>query len=224
MASYTTKLCNSTPFAVKLNYSAAIRIRIEPFGSKELTMEQMDDLRPGKPGSAAVKSVLDTFGVFLLDVDRPYDSQALDALRLSHRARKAQYDAAHQNLISSRAASGIAPNEEALEETLKQMGLTNVRDEVAILASAIKKFEKVVAKASASSARAQFDPKRTVFVTDPPREFPSVAAMEFFLESSPEIAARHKAFRMREDGASEPMPEVSESTQAFLDAEEPDAE
>ena len=224
MASFTTKLYNPTPFPVKLDYSAAIKIRIDPFGSKELTMAQMDDLRPGKPGSAAVKSVLDTFGLFLLDVDRPYDNQALEALRLSHRAKKAQFDAAYQNLVSSRAAAGVAPNEEALEETLRQMGLARIRDEVAILAKAVKKFEEVVAKADASSVRSQFDPKRTIFVTDPPREFPSVAAMDFFLEQNPETAARHKAFKMQEEG--EKLPAPSESTQAFLEsiAGEPDGE
>jgi len=33
-----------------------------------------------------------------------------------------------------------------------------------------------------------------VFVLDPPREFPSMAAMEFFLELNPEVRARHQAF------------------------------
>ena len=217
MASFTSRLCNPTPFHVMFEWSAGIRIRIEPFGEKDLTMAQMDDFRPGKPGSAAVQAVLDTFGIFLLDIDRPYDNQALDALRRSHGAKKAQYDAAHRNLVSSRAAAGVAPDEDALEETLKQMGLVRLRGEVDVLAKAVESFTKVVASNDAASTRAQFDPKRTVFVTDPPREFPSVAAMDFFLDQNPSVATKHKAFKMQQDGGGDALAEPSAATRAFVD-------
>ena len=217
MASFTTRLCNPTPFKVCLPWQAGIPIRIEPFGAADLTMQQMDDFRPGKPGSATVKSVLDTFGLFLLDVDRPYDNQALEALGRSHKMKKAQYDAAYQNLISTRAAAGVAPNEEALEEILRQMGLVRLREEVLILFAATKRFEGVVEKQANVAVHKQLDPKRTVFVTDPPREFPSVAAMEFFLSQDDEIAARHKQYKKRETG--EELGEMDAATREFLEAD-----
>ena len=215
MASFTSRLCNPTPFPVVFEWAAGIRIRIEPFGDFDLTMSQTDDYRPGKPGSAAVQAVLDTFGIFLLDIDRPYDNQALDALRRSHGAKKSQYDAAHRNLVSSRAAAGVAPDEDALEETLSQMGLVRLRGEINTLARAVKTLEKVVSAADTASTRSQFDPKRTVFVMDNPREFPSVASMNFFLEENPKIAVKHKAFKMQEEGESLGAPSVS--TQEFVD-------
>lgn len=199
MPSFTTRLCNPTPFDAVLEWAAGRPIRVSAFGEKDLTMQQMDDFRPGKPGSAAARVALDYYGLFLLDIDRPYDAQALEAIRRSMKEKKAQYDAAHRNLVSSRAAAGVSEQDGALDKTLEDMGLTNIKNQVDILKEASVRFEKAVAKLDANSQRKQFDPKRTVFVTDPPREFPSVAAMEFFLAQNPDVAASHKAYKQQED-------------------------
>lgn len=195
---YAAKLCNPTPFKVELPWHRGVSIHISPFGETELTMQQMDDFRPGKAGSAEVRSVLDYHGLFLRDMDRPYDNQALEALKRSHRAKKIQYDEAVNQLRIQRARAGVPPQEAAFDETLEKLGYKRLDEEVQKLKSAIEKFEKVVGGGPERSVRPQFDPNRTVMVTDPPREFPSVAAMEFFLEQNPDIRAEHEAFKMRQ--------------------------
>jgi hypothetical protein len=50
------------------------------------------------------------------------------------------------------------------------------------------------------------DPKRTVYVLEPPREFPSVAAMEFFLEQNAKVNALHEAFKRQQ------LPAVEKAT------------
>ena len=213
---YSAKLCNPTPYPVKLDWDRGIRIKIEPFGATELTMQQMDDFRPGKPGSADVKQTLDYYGLFLLDSDRPYDNQALEAVRRAHAAKKAQYDAGVRNITDRRSASGIAPNEEALEETLSQMGYTALREKVETLKKQAAAFEAVVGAQPERTQRQQLDPKRTVFILDPPREFPSVASMEFFLEGNPEIKAKHTAFHAQAAGDADAPTVPIESVQRFV--------
>lgn len=192
----TAKLANPTPWDVALDWDRGVRIRIPAFGDTTLTMNQLDDFRENKPGSEAVQEVLGYHGLFVVDSDRPYDNQALNALQKAHAAKKAQYDAAVRNLTDRRAAAGVAPNEEALEQTLKMQGLVTLREKIATLADQIKKLIEVVGPQRERQLRQPLDPKRTIFVNDPPREFPSVAAMQFFLElpENAEIAAKHLAF------------------------------
>jgi hypothetical protein len=217
---YSSKLCNPTPFDVKLPWDRGVNIKIPAFGTADLNMQQMDDFRPGKPGTAAVKQVLDYHGLFLMDTDRPYDNQALDGLRRSRLAKKAQYDSATKNIRDRRAATGIAPNEEALEETLHQMGYVQLKQKIDILEKAVAEFQKVVGDQPERNQRYQLDPKRTVFVLDPPREFPSVAAMEFFLSQNPDIKASQEAFHAQASGEStapsEPVSTVQQDLRAFV--------
>lgn len=189
---FSARLCNPTPWKVELNYDRGVVIVIPEFGSAELTMQQMDDFRPGKAGSAEVRQMLDYHGLFLLDTDRSYDVQALEVLKRTYTAKKAQYDAAVQRLTDRRAAAGVAPNPDALEEVLRQMGYVGLREQIKGVKEGIAKFEEVV-KAQDPTTGPKYDPARTVMVLNPPREFPSVAAMEFFLEKNPEIKAKHEA-------------------------------
>lgn len=217
---YSSKLCNPTPFPAKLNWSCGINIRIEPFGSADLTMQQMDDFRDGKPGSAAVKSVLDHYGLFLYDTDRPYDNQALEALKRSVAAKKSQYNAGYQNLVDRRSAAGIAPDKKALESTLEQMGFVRLRNEIETLQKGIKILQKAVGNEPEQMRRAQYDPARTLFFTDPPKEFPSVAAMNFFLDENPDIKAKHEAFKERDKApTSDTAEEALELRRAFKASE-----
>lgn len=191
---FSARLCNPTPWKVELNYDRGVVIVVPEFGSAELTMQQMDDFRPGKAGSAEVRQMLDYHGLFLLDTDRSYDVQALEVLKRTYVAKKAQYDAAVQRLTDRRAAAGIRPDEDALEEVLKQMGYgeAGLRGQIKEIKEGIAKFEAVV-KAQDPTSGPKYDPARTVMVLNPPREFPSVAAMEFFLDRNPEIKAKHEA-------------------------------
>ncbi len=193
---FSAKLMNPTPWDAKVDWSAAIKLRIPAFGDAPLTMGQMDDFRGDKAGSENVRENLDWDGLFLEDSDRPYDNQALEALKRCRKAKKARYDSAIQRLRDTRAATGVHADEEALEETLRIHGFVTLREKIETLEEQIKLLE--VRVKPEESAHKQVDPTRTVLVTDPPRQFPSVAAMEFFLDMNPEIKALHQAHKLRE--------------------------
>jgi hypothetical protein len=82
-------------------------------------------------------------------------------------------------------------------------GLVTLRDKIATLKEQIDKLTEVVGPVRERQLRQPLDPKRTVFVTDPPREFPSVAAMMFFLdlEENRETKAKHAAFNKQATSA-----------------------
>jgi hypothetical protein len=198
---YSAKLCNPTQWACKIDWDRGIKIRVPAFGETALTMQQMDDFRGDKPGSEDVQSTMNAIGVFLYDTDRPYDNQAVEALERMHKALKAQFDAMYKNLIDQRAAAGIAPNEEALEELVKTMGLATLRDKVTTLKKQAALYRTKVSPEQ--RVRESLDPARTIFVLDPPRQFPSVTAMEFFLAENSEVKAAHEAFLARSEAAAE---------------------
>lgn len=188
---FAAKLMNPTPWDVKVDWDRGIKIRVPAFGDAQITMQQMDDYRGNKPGSEAVNETLNYDGLFLLDADRPYDNQALEALKRCYAARKMHYDGAVRRIREARATAGIPNDESAFEETLEQHGYVTLRKKVAVLQKQISQLESAVKPER--SVREQLDPARTLFVTNPPRQFPSVAAMEFFLDQNPEIAAEHEA-------------------------------
>jgi len=166
---YSAKLCNPTPWDAVIDWDRGVRIRIPAFGETNLTMQQMDDFRGDKPGSEEIQNTLDAIGVFLFDSDRPYDNQAVEALERMYRAKKAQFDDAHRNLLASRSAQGIAPNDEALEETLKQMGLATLRDKIGVLKDQAKRYREEIGPET--RIREKLDPSRTIFVLDLPSTF-----------------------------------------------------
>jgi len=193
------KLVNPTPWDAKINWDRGIVIRIPAFGEANLTMQQMDDFRSDKPGSEAVRETLNHYGLFLLDTDRPYDNQALEALRRCHKAKKDQYDGVVSRMKESHAAAGMTLNEDVFKEKLTIMGYGNTEEHLKQLSTQIRKYESIVKETGDRATREQFDPTRTILVTDPPREFPSVAAMEFFLSlpENKEIRLSHEAYTKR---------------------------
>jgi hypothetical protein len=202
---YAAKLMNPTPWEAKLDYDRGVRLRIGAFDSLSLTMQQMDDFRGDKPGSEAVEAVLDTFGLFLFDSDRPYDNQALEALKRMHAVLSDRYRNAERRLRDGRSAQGISTDEGALDETLEQLGYKTVKMKIDTLKAQIKEYESIAGPER--NTRAKLDPARTVFVLNPPREFPSVAAMNFFLSQNAEIRTQHEALTARAaTPASEPVP------------------
>jgi hypothetical protein len=196
---FAAKLMNPTPWEAKLDYDRGVRIRIPAFGDAALDMQQMDDFRGDKPGSEAVEAVLDTFGLFLFDSDRPYDNQALEALKRMLAILTDRYRNADQRLRASHSAQGISTDEAAHAETMAQLGYKTVGEKMETLKTQIAEYEKVAGPER--NTRAKLDPKRTIFVLNPPREFPSVAAMEFFLRENPDTATEHKAFTSRSEAA-----------------------
>lgn len=193
---YSNKLCNPTPFPVRIKWAAGRNIDIEPFGEVALqSREQQEDFLPDRPGAEAVRMITDFHGVFLLDPDRDYDVQALDGIKRALSSRRERYTKKRQTEIESRAANGLPTDENTIQARLETIGYGKMKAEMEILEKQAKQLEKVAVESDGPSS--QFDPKRTIFVLDPPKEFPSVAAMEFFLDlpGNEKIKERHEAFR-----------------------------
>lgn len=199
----TNKLCNPTKQVVDWNWHGGIHIKIQPDSSYTLSNDQLRDFQPGQPGSESIQQLMNEYGIFLRDMDRTYESQALEALRLAHRAKKTHYEEATGNLRRSRASQGIVDNPEALEETFRQLGLVALREQVEGLAFRIKQFEQAVAEQKSTVQADTIDPDRTLLFVDPPKVFETKFALQVFL-SEPENAAlkaKYDAWRKGLDAA-----------------------
>ena len=96
-----------------------------------------------------------------------------------------------------RAQEGVSENPEAFEELMEQMGMVNLREQIAELKFRRKFLGKVVEdEKTQKSTQAQFDPERTLLFTDPPKEFPTKVAMQMFLDTpgNEEVKAEHQAW------------------------------
>ena len=84
---------------------------------------------------------------------------------------------------------------EAFQKKLRSMGLARLKNEILMLEKRIKLYSKVVGEDEEVVSRGNvFDPEKTCFILEPPREFKSVTALNVFLsESSAEIQAAHEA-------------------------------
>src|SRR3990167_9288835 len=112
--SFSTKLCNATPFLVKWAYHRGIELIIEPFGSLEVSADIMSQMLPDQPGYENIRTDMDHFGVFLRDNTRTYESQAVESIKASIKAKKQIYDEANNN-IRSRAAQAGNVTEDAID-------------------------------------------------------------------------------------------------------------
>lgn len=181
----TNKLCNPTHKDVKFPWDKGVNIRVASDSQTDLTLEQMDDFRPGKPGSEEVREQMEVFGLFLLDGDRNYDEQALSALKNCFKAREGQLRAFVERLRDSRIATGSPVTEEALNEAKRRGGYDVVEEDLDKIQKRIRLLEGVVSKGT-ERIKEELDPKKTCFATKPPREFPSETALEMFLLTLPE--------------------------------------
>ncbi len=188
-------LINPTPFDVKINHEKGVYINVPADGETTLSMQQLDDYRPGKPGSEATKSILDFEGVFLQDTDLSYDFQALKALQGAVRERKDRVKQFTDRTKGSRVAQGVAVDDESMEELIVSSGHGRMRDDIVKLQARIKILEGIVSADEAKgSVRQTLDPTRTCFVINPPRQFPSKTALAMFLAEHPETAKRHEEY------------------------------
>ena len=192
--SVVAKMVNPTPFEVKIPYSRGIYIVVPSDGDVELSMEQLDDFRPGKPGSEETRKILSFEGVFLADTDLSYDYQALQALRAAVREREERIKTFVDRTRNSRIAGGATVDDETMEDLIQSAGYGRMQSDVDKLKSRIKTLSSVVNEDESKGAvRQTLDPKRTCFVINPPRQFPSVTALTMFLNENPEIKAEHEA-------------------------------
>jgi hypothetical protein len=191
---YAAKLVNPTPWPAKIGWDRGVVLRIPEFGETTLTMQQMDDFRNDKPGSEGVRDTLNHYGLFLMDTDRDYDRQAVEALRRCLKAKKEQYEGVIRRMQDTHSAQGLSLDENIISEKLVMMGYGEWGTHIKQLETQIKEYEAEMTGED-HKPRQQFDPARTIFVTDPPREFPSAGAMRFFL-SLPEnrdIKVKHES-------------------------------
>lgn len=189
----TAKLINPSPFKVEIPYEKGVSINIEPDGEVDLTTQQFDDYKAGRPGSEEARSVLNFHGVFLMDTDRSYDVQALEALQASIKEKKSRYGDFVGRTRDSRVREGAAVDDATLEEIITRSGYARLREQVEKLEKRIDTLKQTVQDdPTKGSLRARLDPKRTCFVIDPPRQFPSETALKMFLDENPDIKKRHE--------------------------------
>jgi len=188
------KMINPTPFEVKIPYSRGIYIKIAADGETDLSMEQLDDFRGGKPGSEETRKILQFEGVFLQDTDLSYDYQALRTLREAVKEREERIKTFIDRTRNSRIAGGATVDEATMEDLIQSAGYGRMIEDVNKLKARIAHLVKVVNEdENRGAVRQTLDPKRTCFVINPPRQFPSETALAMFLSEHPEIKAQHEA-------------------------------
>ena len=193
--SFSNRLCNPTPFPCRYKYERGIVFNIPAFGEWELaSVDQVQDFRTGQPGSEAVQAETSFHGLFLRDPNLSYDTQALRALKLCLKERSSQFAAGVDRIKNNLGAQRGSYDEKDLEEAIVRANFHSLRDQIKLLEAQIEVYASVVSSEETVSLHKQYDPERTVFVTEPPREFPSKTAMRFFLEQNPEILAKHEKF------------------------------
>jgi len=185
-------LINPTPFDVKIAYQQGVYIHVPADGEVNLSMQQLDDFRPGKPGSEETQKILDFEGVFLQDSDLSYDFQALGALKAYVTDRKDRIRTFLERTKGSRTQQGVNVDDEVMEELMEQAGYGNMQRKVDKVIARVKILEGLVnadeAKGSVSRA---LDPTRSCFVINPPRQFPSKTALAMYLAENPDIKKKH---------------------------------
>lgn len=191
------RLCNATPWDQIIPWHRT-KIAVPGDGHVELLPEQLDDFRPGKPGSEEVRNLLNSFGCFLLDTDKSYDVQIYDCLQNTLKARKQQYSDFVSNLRNDRIRAGQNNvSEEDLEGAIQLQGYTQFRDAIEVLERRAAKLRSILAPTGELGSRRQaprYDPERTCFGISPPREFPTKLALELFLDEHPEARDKHELF------------------------------
>ncbi len=192
--SLITKLVNPTPFDVEIPYEKGISIMIPADGEVDLSMQQLYDFLPGKPGSEETRKLLNFEGVFLSDSDLSYDFQALQTLKSCVRERMDRINTFVDRTKNSRLAGGAAVDEASMKEVKESSGYARMEENANKLVARIKILEKIVnADENKGTVRQNLDPERTCFAMNPPRQFPSKTALAMYLSENPETAAKHEA-------------------------------
>jgi hypothetical protein len=201
---FNSRLCNPTGEEVKINWHAGINIRIRPDDFIDLNYRQMEDFQDGKPGSEEMKETMNHYGIFIRDPDRVYENQALEALNLAYRSRKAQFDAAAADLRKRRAAEGLPTDPEAFEATLDHMGYGSYRKRMNAIFARIKFLERHVASEKVK-IRQEIDPERTLIFLNPPKVFVTKMALQMFLadEGNEEIKEKYESWLAAQKQAEE---------------------
>ena len=187
-------LINPTPFDVSIAYQQGIFIDVPADGEVNISMQQLDDFRPGKPGSEETQKILDFEGVFLQDSSLSYDYQALQSLKAYVKERKDRIRTFIDRTKGARTQQGVNVDDAVIAELLAQAGYDKMQEAIDKVTARIQILEKLVNQDEAGGSVAKtLDPERSCFVTNPPRQFPSKTALAMFLAENPEIKAQHDA-------------------------------
>ena len=192
--STSNKLYNPTPFDREIDYDRGVVIKVPAEGSVSLTVEQMSDFQEGRAGSEEALQKLTSQGLFLLNTDREYDVQAFEAINQCIKYLEMRYNEAVNTLQTMHVAANMDANPEsnAFKNKLKVMGLTRLQSEIVILRKRAGLYSDAIGPQTEATPVPKFDPERTCFVTNPPREFPTKLALKIFLEENPEIKAKQE--------------------------------
>jgi hypothetical protein len=193
----SNRLFNPTPFHVDIPWDKGVHIKINPDGHYDLTNAQLVDFQPGQPGSETIQNLMNDYGIFLRDTDLTFEAQALSALRACRRAKNSHYEDSSNRLRNTRAAAGIVDNPDALEETFRQLGLVNIREQVKRLDFRVKTLEAEVASQKTTVQADKMDPDRTLIFVDPPKVFETPFALKMFLAEpeNKELKKQYDAWR-----------------------------
>lgn len=189
---FTNRLVNPTPYDVTINWHAGIDIKVPADGHVDLSAEQSQDFRAGLPGSESVQELMKSKGLFVRDIDRSYESQAVEALEGSSRILDRQHQDFVNRLRQQRASQGISENPEAFEEIVKQFGHADLRERVKVMKERARFLRAIVDNEKRENTAAKIDPDRTIPFTDPPKIFDSPVALQMFLRDNVEGRAELK--------------------------------
>ncbi len=181
----SNELCNPNPWEIEWKYHAGRVIVVPADGSVELTVDEMDDFRDGKPGSEDVQNNMKFMGIFLREHDRPYELQAIAALEESARQKHAHTRNFEQSLRSTRAAQNNPLSEESFEYIFKQSGNANLQRQADTSKERAKFLRSQIdVETAESNIHKTYDPERTLLFTNPPKEFPTPLALQMFLNDT----------------------------------------
>jgi hypothetical protein len=160
----------------------------------------MEDFLPTQPGAEEIRRVLDTLGVFLEDSDREYDAQARDSLGRCIRMKTERYREATGRLQENHTMQGIEADLDSpvFKQKLESMGLARLKREIDQLTARRVVYTDACGGEESSVSRPKYNPERTIFVMDPPREFKSKTAMNIFLGENPDVATQHSEYTERQ--------------------------
>lgn len=178
---FTNRLVNPTPFSVEWKWNAGIDITINPDSSVDLSTDQAKDFQRGLPGSEKVQDSMRELGLFIQDMDRPYEVQALEALRACADHLNRRYNDMVNRLRRDRAEKGISENPEAFQEIVDQTGYGNLKKRADAISARAKFLGKTLDELQEKTTVQKIDPDRTVPFLNPPKVFPSPLALQMFL-------------------------------------------
>ena len=156
----------------------------------------MDDFRPGKPGSEEVREQMEPYGLFLLDGNRGYDEQALNALQACLKKKEGQYRDFTERLRDSRITAGSPITDEAMAEAERRGGYDKFQRDIEVIRERVSIIRDVLNEQGViGRIERPLDPARTCFATM--KEYPSPLALKLFLQTqTPEFVEQHESLKV----------------------------